>query len=593
MEKGSLGFIEWMLSKSGLSNTRKNDLEAAKTVIEKAEDENYSNWYHGMNNNMPEDRNDKVVVLGDEKDATSLTNTKKMFEVLREINQVRANDENYAGSMQRDPALTNFYVMAIAQTGADRGAGTGTHTLLQISCENLAFSPNPVRAWCSEKTSFDSIRDKLGISAPLADEAQLEKIDDYANGEGIVIGHYTNLFWAIDQIMGVGFTDYSKKYSYGTWCYNATKASNYSGKYASYTIDEFEALFDDYYSTVDVSSYLSGLEDAQKAYDKAKEERTAKRTAYAEAVADLDGTEKKISAYEQAIKEAEERLSKEDSSSADDGSTDSPSEPAVTPEEPAPETPSEEEPTVTPQDPSTENPQESKPEDTPQPASPEKPALGIKSLWASQHSVGKVKFKWSKKDGVTDTGWNLKYRMRRIGGNNTWSGWTTKAYPARTYEAWITIPKDYVIEIHAQAKGDKTWSTGIITTPAGGKYQAMKTAHVVNAKNGRKLTERAVNGSAIAHTTLNLRVGQEISVKPDYEYPVKDFKKRPRLYPSHMLYDIGDKSMISITKPDGSKYTGGIIDGTATIKATKAGKTTIIFRSPNGRTMIADVTITK
>ena len=49
--------------------------------------------------------------------------------------------------------------------------------------------------------------------------------------------------------------------------------------------------------------------------------------------------------------------------------------------------------------------------------------------------------------------------------------------------------------------------------------------------------------------------------------------------------------MISIYKPNGAKYSGGIIDGTATIKATKRGKTTIIFRSPNGRTVIGDVTI--
>ena len=88
-------------------------------------------------------------------------------------------------------------------------------------------------------------------------------------------------------------------------------------------------------------------------------------------------------------------------------------------------------------------------------------------------------------------------------------------------------------------------------------------------------------------------MGQSLKVKPDYEYPVADYTKRPRLYPTHMLYDIGDKTMITITKPDGSTYSGGIIDGIATIKAVKAGTTTIVFRSPNGRTMIGDVTITK
>ncbi len=226
----------------------------------------------------------------------------------------------------------------------------------------------------------------------------------------------------------------------------------------------------------------------------------------------------------------------------------------------------------------------------------EKTALGIKSLWASQHSVGKVLFKWSARDGVKATGWNLKFRFRKIGGNNRWSGWTDKSYPANTYQAWIPVRTDYVIEIHAQAKGDTTWSTGIITCPAGGKYHAMKTAHVVTAANGRKLTEfnpDKTGKNKIMHTKITLKVGQTFKVRPSYDYDpgITDFRKRPRLYPTHMLYDIGDKSMISITKPDGSKYTGGIIDGTATIKGVKDGKTTITFRSPNGRTMIADVTV--
>ena len=207
-------------------------------------------------------------------------------------------------------------------------------------------------------------------------------------------------------------------------------------------------------------------------------------------------------------------------------------------------------------------------------------ALSIKSLWASEHSVGKVKFKWTKKDGITVTGWNLKYRTRKIGAGGSWSDWTTKSYPASTYEAWINIPVDYVIEIHAQAKGDKTWSTGIITTPAGGKYQAMKTTYVLNTAIRKRVG-----------TSLTMKVGETIKVRPDYEYPVKDYNKRPKLYPNQMLYDVSDKTIISITKPDGSKYTGGMIDGVATIKATKKGTTQIVFRAPNGRTHVTKITV--
>ena len=69
---------------------------------------------------------------------------------------------------------------------------------------------------------------------------------------------------------------------------------------------------------------------------------------------------------------------------------------------------------------------------------------------------------------------------------------------------------------------------GIITTPAGGKYQAMKYVYVKNASTGKRLTS----------DTITLSVGGAIRLAPDYEYPVKDYKKRPRLYPTQALWDL-------------------------------------------------------
>ena len=214
---------------------------------------------------------------------------------------------------------------------------------------------------------------------------------------------------------------------------------------------------------------------------------------------------------------------------------------------------------------------------------PKKVVLSVKSLWASEHSVGKVLFKWTRKDGVSVTGWNLKYRTRKIGGSNSWSGWTTKSYGAGTMEAWINVPVDYVIEIHAQAKGDNTWSTGIITCPAGGKYQAMKYAYVKNVKTGKRITTSSV--------TIGVGESKSITVRPDYEYSISNFKKRPRLYPNQMLYDIGNKSVIQIKKPDGTVYTGGMIDGNAKIIGLKAGQSQLICRAPNGRTYVLTVIV--
>ncbi len=206
--------------------------------------------------------------------------------------------------------------------------------------------------------------------------------------------------------------------------------------------------------------------------------------------------------------------------------------------------------------------------------------LSVKSLWASQHSVGKVLFKWTKKDNVSVSGWNLKYRTRKIGGNNSWSGWTNESYGKNTYQAWIKIQKDHVIEIHAQAKGDTTWSNGIITTPAGGKYQAMKNTYVLNNNTKKRI------GS-----TITLPVGETIDVVPSYEYSIKNYTKRPRLYPNHMLYDVADRSVLHVMYEDEDPYIGGMIVGVATLRGLKEGRTSIIFRSPNGRTQVTTVNV--
>ena len=133
-----------------------------------------------------------------------------------------------------------------------------------------------------------------------------------------------------------------------------------------------------------------------------------------------------------------------------------------------------------------------------------------------------------------------------------------------------------------------------------GEVLAAQFAHGIEEhKLGPVLTvgESLGGDSAVLHTDISLKVGETLKVKPSYDYDPKitDFKARPRLYPSHLLYDVGDKSMITIYNvgKGNAEYKGGIIDGAAVIKATKAGTTTIVFRSPNGRTLIGDVTITK
>ncbi len=260
--QGSMGFVEWMMAKDGLTQLQKKDLEQAKTILSEACEENFSRWYGGKDTGLPENRKDKVTCLWDDNDAASLKNTKASFPILKNINKIRQEDQNYVGAMRRNPGETNFYVMAIAQTGADRGAGLTRHSRLQISCENLAFGyKNPEDGWNREVTAFNQLKESLGMSV-LSKESDVKAITDLADAQKKTVTHYTNLFWSADQVMGIGVTDYG---SYGTTsCYNATAKSNYENKYAIYTIQQFEKLFMEYYATVDPDVMQARVDAAQQ-----------------------------------------------------------------------------------------------------------------------------------------------------------------------------------------------------------------------------------------------------------------------------------------------------------------------------------------
>lgn len=267
--QGTLGLIDWMLSGDGLSKVQIQDLQRARQVLLDAVEEDFSQWAGGTNTGLPEERGGKVVVIGDERDATNLENLLRSIAIMRRINELRATDDNYTGDLQRSDSYTNFFFMATAEAGAMRGAGLRRHSSLTVSCEDLAFGySDPTVGWYTrEKAIFDRIRDELGITQVTSTE-DLRAIKKAAAEQDVVIGHYTNLMWAADQVMGVGYTDYS-----ATSCYNAANASTYANdKYNRgqhmYTIDEFEALVMEYYRTVDKTA-------CQEAADHAEAERAA------------------------------------------------------------------------------------------------------------------------------------------------------------------------------------------------------------------------------------------------------------------------------------------------------------------------------
>ena len=270
-EQGTLGLIDWMLAKEGLTKEQKKDLTAAREVLVNASEEDISQWYDFPHTGVLDERGGKVVVIGDHKDATNLENLFRSIDFMKMINELRATDDNFTGDLQRNESPTNFYFMAVAEAGAMRGAGVMGHTCLLTTCENLAFGYiPPTYGWYTrEKAKFDRIKGELGITK-ITSMDEVRRIEKEADDQGVEVGHYTNLFMAVDQAMGVGFTQYRT-----TSCYNASRTfdpsvdPSYMGMHL-YSVEEFEQLAEEYYQSVDKSACEERLNSASAAQTEAE-----------------------------------------------------------------------------------------------------------------------------------------------------------------------------------------------------------------------------------------------------------------------------------------------------------------------------------
>lgn len=303
-EKNSLlGFYDWMLKQDGLTDAQRNDLTRARKVIEDAAVEDFSLWYGGDNVNLG-GRGTNVTQAADPNDAVSLDYLQDCFAQMRRVNELRASDDNFTGQYACGEAKTNFYFMAVAATGADRGAGLLRHSKLQVSCENLAWWFNPADQWYSEKSTFDQIKAELGIET--IDAAAVKQINAEAEKRDVAVGHYTNLFWDMGdgQVMAIGMAHYRGNSSKGrTWCFNASKSSNYETGYALYTIDEAEALVNKYRAALDVEAEV---EEKAEALEKAETALSKAQDAQAEAAAALGEAQAAAGSAEEAVAKAQD-----------------------------------------------------------------------------------------------------------------------------------------------------------------------------------------------------------------------------------------------------------------------------------------------
>ena len=256
--RGILGYIEYMLTKDDLTDLQRIDLNNAQSIILDAMDEDFVS--SNMVCSFPESRNNKVVAIYDRYDANSLDYFDIVIYAMKEINRYRATDDLFVGSLKCNDATTNYSLIAAAITSANRGAAYTNHSVIVANCECLAFGhgANGVETgWYKEKEYFKTAMQQLGMSA-ITSWDDVDKVTKKATANGKVVGHYTGLFMSADEVMGVGYNEYGQ---YGnTMSYNGNR---YYGTVATYSIDEFEELYNEYYELVEPEHFENAIAEKQ------------------------------------------------------------------------------------------------------------------------------------------------------------------------------------------------------------------------------------------------------------------------------------------------------------------------------------------
>ena len=267
---GTLGLIDWMLTKEGLTEEQIWDLTDAREILVNASEDYISNWTDRFVTLVLEKRGGKIVVFGDEQDATSLGNLFKSIEIMKKINELRATDDNYTGALQRNASYTNFRLMATAEAGAMCGAGIVNHSGFSGPHECLAFGfLDPTEGWYSrEKEYFDRFKTELGITT-LKSEEDVRKIEEEGDRRGITVRHYTSMLHGTDAVIGVGHTQYLT-----TSAFNSVSLINAEDRYDRakdlYTVEDFEKLAAEYFQTVDKAACEDKLDSAYTAQSEAE-----------------------------------------------------------------------------------------------------------------------------------------------------------------------------------------------------------------------------------------------------------------------------------------------------------------------------------
>ena len=269
-QQGALGFYNWLINNESLTDAQRADAERAVEWIE-----------YGMNSNIT-GMEQKRVILGGEQDSTNLENVKWALADLTAFQQERENDVFAQYYWKDDPENLKMHIsassMAFAQISANEAAYTYNHTFFRdnngpdygASAESLGWGLREAGLLTGEQGYVLQAIEELGITEITVDNAAsiLEKAQEIANKDawpGTIgtIGHWQHSI--LSTVSGVAYSTYNGV---------ATVAHDTMWDVspdATYTVEEIQQLFDEYYGTVNKESCQELLEAAEAEYESALE----------------------------------------------------------------------------------------------------------------------------------------------------------------------------------------------------------------------------------------------------------------------------------------------------------------------------------
>ena len=196
-----------------------------------------------------------ITHVGAEGDATSLENMKLAVSYLHECNELRASDDNNSG-VDKEPLVVSDILMLGAQVEANFAAEQYKHNTLfngdwngQILAR-MYNDQDPYYAWYTkEKKVYDEGRSGTTGHYKII-----------ANPDGSTLYRYTATGIGVNSVGG------EENSNAKTWMQNFVMKSSY--KAATYSVDEYEAAFLEYYDRVmgAVNTAQAAMDDAKNAY---------------------------------------------------------------------------------------------------------------------------------------------------------------------------------------------------------------------------------------------------------------------------------------------------------------------------------------